>query len=323
MEFEDFRRRLARSAAEKVLAPEEEAAIDSMAAELGEILFGSFVPWLQPARRWVIGPLSAAPVGALRAPWQDGAQRLVDTVVLSYVPEDPTATRAANTFQDGSEAPGNGSAVPSIPARKKQGTARDLLAVLPYTPGFTPVQDDPDTLLWVLRPLLRTLDTLPRSQTSSENLRAICAGHPYRIVLLRSRPTEADTLLAALDASTRLVWWVRPPRENSSLRVYDRAQALEKCLQQLETLCRTERRAVADLWPRPDTPLADGGRIWIESLRDSSSVAEALAHARRALKRRYPHLPGLWAGWIAAGEVDTGIDLQPPGFLQRLFPRRK
>ncbi len=306
--LEVFRRELAEMAlVPGTIAPGRLARVDSMASALGRELLGGLAPWLEGSSRWVVRPLEAAPLGALPAPWQSGGKRLVDDVVLRYLP----GPKAGDRDEGRLEAP------------RKDHPPCGLLAVCPYTPGLTPAQDDPDTLLWTLRPLLRTLDTLPRPQIDPSTVRAVCREHPYAIVMVRARPAEAASLFAALPPGPFLIWWVRPPHEDRAHNRPPSSVGRTRTLEQITRLCRSRRPVVADLWPRAASPLAEGAALWIEALRDAPSAADALARARRILKSRHRGNPSTWAGWIAAGETGGPVALQAPGLLQRLFHRKK
>jgi hypothetical protein len=198
-----------------------------------------------------------------------------------------------------------------------------MLALIPYTPDLTPVQDDPDTLLWTLRSQLQRLDTIPRAETTPGELETVLAtatkGAGYALILLRARPAEAEALLPPLTGTRSLVWWVRPPHEMRSRGYLGEARTRARCLRQARRLVEGGYGVIVDLWPRDDQTVKRGVKVWIPALQSGVPPALALTGAKRALDQQDPEAPGLWAGWIALGPCETPLQLARPGLLKRIL----
>ncbi|HKI84045.1 MAG TPA: hypothetical protein VKA63_06900 [Candidatus Krumholzibacteria bacterium] len=313
-DLEEFRLLLARQAGiGPPLQVFEAQRLDFLSHDLGRRLLGPVEALLEDSPRWVVSPLSAAPLEALVLPWGDGDTLLLQRVVVSYTARAADGSKsttqcplAANSRQSAGHSAGHG-----------------ILALIPYTPDLTPLQDDPDTLLWTLRSQLRRLDTIPRAETSPGELETVLAAatgsEGYALVLLRARPAEAEPLLSSLSGTNSLVWWVRPPHEERSNGYLGEARTRARCLKQARRLVRGGYGVVVDLWPRDDQSVKRGVKVWIAALQSEEPVALALTEAKRAIARRDPDRPGLWAGWIALGPCDTPLKLSRPGLLQRIF----
>lgn len=310
-DLEELRTLLARQAGiGGPLQPPESQRLDFLTHDLGRRLLGTDAALFSGSARWVVSPPSAAPLEALVLPWSSDDTRVLQRFVVSYTPR----------------ATGGGSKrTPQCPlaADSQAPAGHGILALIPYTPDLTPVEDDPDTLLWTLRSQLRRLDTIPRAESSPSELETVLAAATgssgYALILLRARPAEAEPLLPPLSDTSSLVWWVRPPHEARSRGYLGEAQTRTRCLAQVRQLVEGGYGVIVDLWPRNDQILKRGVKVWIGALRSGEPPALALAKAKRAMARQEPNRPGLWAGWIALGPCDAPLRLSRPGLLKRIF----
>lgn len=319
-DLEEFRILLARQALQRTALDAREAdRLNYLAHDLGRRLLGPLAAVLARAPRWTVSPLAAAPLEALVLPWGAGETLVVERVVVSY--ELPAAGQRATRKAQ------RGAADPASPAQSKEpepGARQGLLVLIPYTPDLTPVQDDPDTLLWTLRPRIRRVFTVPRIETTPKEIEAVLhsADADYSLVLLRARPEEAQPLLPTLVHTSTFLWWVRPPRESQSRDYRGEAATRARCLDQVARLAASGRGLAVDLWPRDDETMKRAAAEWIAALQAGDASALALTEAKRVLAAEDPLHPGLWAGWIAVGEVDTPLRLSRPGFLRRILSSR-
>lgn len=316
-DLEEFRILLARQALRRTaLDAREEERLNYLAHDLGRRLLGPLSTVLSGAPRWTVSPLAAAPLEALVLPWGNGETRVVKRVVVSY-----ELSAASQSTARGSHRESVDSTASSPSQNGDPGTGRGLLVLIPYTPDLTPVQDDPDTLLWTLRPRMRRVFTVPRIETTAKELEAALhsAGTGYSLILLRARPEEAQALLPTLAHTSSFLWWVRPPREAQSRGYLGEAATRARCLAQVTRLAVSGRGLVVDLWPRDDETMKRASVEWIAGLQAGDPPALALTEAKRVLFREDPAHPGRWAGWIAVGEVDTPLQLRRPGFLRRIL----
>jgi len=310
-DLEEFRILLARQAGiGPPLQLPESQRLDFLAHDLGRRLLGTEAALLSGSARWIVSPARAAPLEALILPWGSGDTRVLQRFVVSYTPR---------ADEDGSKKP------PPCPlaADSQAPAGHGVLALIPYTPDLTPVEDDPDTLLWTLRSRLRRLDTIPRAETSPGELETVLAAATgnsgYALILLRARPAEAEPLLSSLSDTSSLVWWVRPPHEARSRGYEGEARTRARCLAQLQRLVDGGYGVIVDLWPRNDQTVKRGAKVWIAALRSGDPPALALAEAKRAMARQEPEQSGLWAGWIVLGPCDVPLRLSRPGLLKRIF----
>jgi hypothetical protein len=309
-DLEEFRTLLARQAGigRPLLIPESQR-LDFLAHQLGQQLLGPLDALLGQSTRWVVSPLSAAPLEALILPEGNDATRLLQRVVVSYSP------RALDGSKKIAQCP--------LAAPSQLPVGHGLLALIPYTPDLTPVQDDPDTLLWTLRSQLRRLDTIPRAETTPGELETVLAtatkSAGYALILLRARPAEAEPLLPSLTGTRSLVWWVRPPHEMRSRGYLGEARTRVRCQEQARRLVEGGYGVILDLWPRDDQTVKRGVKVWMAALHSRVPPALALTEAKRSMDRQDPGKPGLWAGWIALGPCETPLQLARPGLLKRIF----
>lgn len=272
------------------------------AADLGQLLLAQASALLESQVVWEVSPLEVAPLGALVAPWS-GPDPLVESTVICYTP-------AGSSGSDPS-----GSTPPDRPEHADRPSRTEgVLAVVPFHAGIPPAMDSPDTVLSALRPELRTLDLVPRNDTTPAAIAGSLLDHPYALIWLRARPEPARPLLPALSASPALLWWSRPgeasrdPRTRAVLEIASRWSSGGKS-------------ALVDLWPRPETQVAAGIRTLVRRLQDDQTVAEGLATARRELRANAGGAPRAWAGWILVGEGNQTIRLKEASWLQRIFRR--
>jgi hypothetical protein len=261
------------------------------AAALGRALLGDARAVLEPASSWEVSPVEVAPLGAIAPPWDPG-KLLLDSVVIWYraagAPWPPSATES-------------------------ESTGEGVLLVAPYHAGFEPIEDNPDTLLLELRPELRTLDLVPRNDTTPTTIAGSLADHAYSLVWLRAQPSATQTLLPALSGGPSLLAWSRPGNERAG------AASTATVLEITSTWTLGGKSMLADLWPRGETQVAEGMRVFARKLQDSATAATALADARRALTAEAS--PRAWAGWILVGAGEQSLRLKKASWLQKLFRR--
>jgi hypothetical protein len=186
-----------------------------------------------------------------------------------------------------------------------------VLAISPFLPGPDPQNDAPDTLLAAFRAGARTLDLVPRNDTTAATVAAALKEHRYSLVWLRADAVAAPPLLTPLSAGPSLLWWSRPWSEAA------RSPAEGDAFPPAIRWTAGGKSMLVDLWPRRERLAADAARIWIDAVADGREVAEALAMARRALAGREDATAADWAGWILVGEGRGILPWKKPHWLQR------
>jgi hypothetical protein len=222
-------------------------------------------------------------LGALRAPWQRSDALLSHDHVLVYRWPEPVRARSATPEQD------------------------ELLVVAPFTPGLEPLSDDPDTLLWSLRPQLRSVQLIPRNDSSVSTVRRNLDRGDVLMLWMRALPEWATPILDEVEDLPPFVVWSLPsngpvPRLSEIVSALPRAQP-------------TAPTIIVQLWPQPESTIARCARSFVRHLQDGRSVGSAWAEAAG---RDLPAANDR-AGWVILGAGSAQASLARAPRLRRFL----
>ena len=280
-EIDDARERLEsfREALSKGLFDENESA------ELGRLLLGAAAAQLSSAERWIVSPIEAAPLSALKGPWNPH-QALIATKEIGYLPP------SVNEFQSGDDRAG-------------------VLAITPYTGGLSVERDSSDDIYNALRRAERSVELIPRNDSRPDIIGVNLQEQDYALLWLRASPSTAADLLPSMAASNAPLLWTQP----QYLESHDSAQSLQLAAR----FAKTHACVIVDLWPHSEERMATSLKEFFTRCEDADALT-ALTALRRTLANEASEED--WAGIILIGDPGARWELKKPGWLQGWLRRR-